>query len=319
MQQETPKSWLEVSLVVDEEAAEAVAEVFSRFVTGGVVIESTQVKANLLDEGHSVGPLRVYGYLPLDAQLEEKRRHLEEALWHLGQIRSLPTPQFKVIHETDWSQAWKHHYQPIAIGEHLLIVPTWLEPPESERILVRMDPGMAFGTGTHPTTQLCLEFIEEWFASRRGFPQRHPECCMIDLGCGSGILAIAALKLGAKKALAMDTDPQAVQVARQNAALNGVSDHLEVAIGSVEEILNGHFSLKEADFVVANILAPTLIQLLSEGLAQLVTPHGWLVLSGILQEQAGEVITAAQARGLHLIAQRAIEDWVALVFSCSSP
>ncbi len=316
MPRTTPKAWMEVSLIVEEELAEAVAEVLGRFVSDGVVIESTQVVADPFDEGRSIGPLRVCGYLPCDAHLEEKRRRLEEALWHLGRICPLPEAQYKIIYEADWSEVWKQHFKPIAIGRRLLILPTWLDVPETERVVVRLDPGMAFGTGTHPTTRLCLELIEEWFAQQSNAAPSEKR--MMDIGCGSGILAIAALKLGAQRALGMDTDPQAVEVARQNAQLNAVADRLEVATGSVAEVLAGRFSLRQAELVVANILTSVLVRLLAEGLDELVAPHGWLILSGILQEQEAEVINAAEERGLHLVLRRTSEDWLALAFTHTS-
>lgn len=163
-----PAAWLEVSLLVDGELAEAVAEVLSRYAPGGVAIESTAVTANEDDEGgRAVGPLRVCAYLPMNEEVEATRQRLEEALWYLGRICSLPAPQFQPVQEADWAEAWKKHYHPIPVGQKLIIVPAWLEPPSADRIPIRMDPGMAFGTGTHPTTQLCLEAIEDWFDARR--------------------------------------------------------------------------------------------------------------------------------------------------------
>ena len=153
-------SWLEVSLTVDGEMAEAVAEVLARFIPNGVAIESTAIYADPEDEGYPIGPLRVCGYLPVDDRLEETRHKVEEALWYLGRISPLPAPQFRTVQEQDWAEAWKQHYHPIAIGQRLIIVPAWLESPDPARIPIRMDPGMAFGTGTHPTTQLCLELAE---------------------------------------------------------------------------------------------------------------------------------------------------------------
>ena len=153
-------NWLEVSLTVNGELAEAVAEVLARFVPGGVVVESTAIYADPEDHGYPVGPLRVCGYLPMDVQLEETRQRIEEALYFLGRIQPLPDPQFKPIEEVNWAEAWKQHYKPIAIGKKLVIVPAWLDSPDESRISIRIDPGMAFGTGTHPTTQLCLELLE---------------------------------------------------------------------------------------------------------------------------------------------------------------
>jgi len=301
-------NWLEISLVVDGELAEAIAEVLARYVPNGVVIESTAVTAGPDDsDGHAVGPLRVCGYLPVDGQLEETRQRIEEGLWYLGRIRPLPPAQFRTVQEEDWSQAWKQHYRPIPIGERLIVVPAWMESPDPQRVSIRMDPGMAFGTGTHPTTHLCLELIE---ASLAAFPGGLESA--IDVGCGSGILAVAALKLGAGHALGVDIDNEAVTAARENAELNGVAGRMEIGLGSVGEILNGSHSIRQAPLVLANILAPVIIRLLDEGLGRLVSPGGWLVLSGILQEQAGEVQAALQEAGLQMLERRQIGDWVAL-------
>jgi ribosomal protein L11 methyltransferase len=300
-------SWLEVSLTVDGELAEPVAEVLARFIPEGVVIESTAVTAGLDDsEGRAVGPLRVFGYLPVDEQLEETRRRLEQALWYLGRIRPLPDPQFKPIQQTNWAEAWKQHYQPIAVGERLMIVPAWLEDPAGGRIPIRIDPGMAFGTGTHPTTQLCL------YALERATVQLGQDWQVIDLGCGTAILAIAALKLGASHALGLDINPEAIQAARENAATNGVTANLELGLGSLAEIQAGAFSIQKAPIVLANILAPVLIRLLGEGLGDLISPGGVLILSGILQEQADDVQAAAEMHGLRLLARQQSGDWVAL-------
>jgi len=298
-------NWIEVELIVEGELAEAVAEVLGRFVSGGVAIESTAVTASADDSvGQAVGPLRVCGYLPANDQLEDNRRRLEEALWYLGRIRPLPAPQFRTVQEQDWSQAWKQHYRPIPIGDRLVVVPAWLESPDPGRIAIRMDPGMAFGTGTHPTTQLCLELLETYLPA--------DAVAVIDVGCGSGILAVAALKLGAQAALGVDIDPEAVQAAQANAELNGVAEQLEVKLGSVAEILGGGTSLMKAPLVLANILAPVIIRLLDDGLAELLDPGGVLVLSGILDEQAGEVEAALRAHDLVLLERRQIADWVAM-------
>jgi len=300
-------SWLEIELIVDGELAEAVAEVLGRYVAGGVVIESTAVTANPDDsEGHPVGPLRVCGYLPVDEQLDENRRRLEEALWFLGRIQPLPPHRFRTLPDQDWTQAWKQHYQPIPIGERLVIVPAWLDSPDPKRVAIRIDPGMAFGTGTHPTTQLCMQVIDSLYDGGHRPPS------VIDLGCGSGILAITALKLGAEQALGVDIDPDSVQASLSNAELNGVSDRLQVGLGSVDEILGGDFAIRQAPLVLANILAPVIIRLLDAGLADLVTPGGALVLSGILAEQASEVEAALQRHGLPLSERSQEGDWVAL-------
>lgn len=300
-------TWLEVSLTVDGELAEAVAEVLARYIPAGVVIESTAVYAGAEDEnGQAVGPLRVCGYLPMDDQLEETRRRIEEGLWYLGRISPLPAPVFRLFEEINWVEAWKQHYHPIPVGEGLMIVPAWLEPEMGGRMPIRIDPGMAFGTGTHPTTQLCLALTEAFFQQASRSPN------VLDIGCGSGILAVAALKLGAVHALGMDIDPLAMDASRQNAVLNNVADKLELGVGSVGEVSQGLFSLQQGELVFANILAPVLVRLLDEGLSELVTPGGWLVLSGILAEQSPEVEAALVYHNLTLIDKRQSGDWVAL-------
>jgi len=301
------KSWLEISLVVEGELVEPVAEVLARFIPEGVVVERTAVTANLDDsEGHAVGPLRVFGYLEVDDQLEATRRRIEEALWYLGRIRPLPEAQYRPIQQTNWAEAWKQHYRPIPIGKRLMIVPAWLEPPSQERIPIRIDPGMAFGTGTHPTTQLCLELLETIAEGIEGKWE------VIDVGCGTAILAIAALRMGAQHALGVDIDADAIGAAQENAATNGVTGQMEIGLGSLAEIQAGDFSLRQAQVVFANILAPVLARLLDQGLGELLLPGGGLVLSGILAEQAADVEAALQRNGLSLVQKRSSGDWVAL-------
>jgi ribosomal protein L11 methyltransferase len=296
--------WLEVSLVVDGEMAEAVSDVLGRFVSNGVVVESNVKFLDDEDEGTPTGPVRVFGYLPVNEQLEETRHRLEEALWHVSQIQALPPASYKTIIDEDWMAAWKQHYHPIPIGKKLLILPAWLTSEYPDRIAVKIDPSMAFGTGTHPTTQLCLETVETY--TQQGMD-------VIDVGCGSGILSIAALKMGAGHALAVDIDPQAVRSTRENATANDTLVNLETGQGSVDEILAGKFSLHQAPLVLANILAPIIIRLFAAGLAKLVAPGGTLILSGILDKQADDVLAAAQAQGLVEIERRQIADWVAMV------
>jgi ribosomal protein L11 methyltransferase len=297
---------------VDGELAEPVSEVLARFIPDGVVIESTAVSANLDDsEGHAVGPLRVFGFLPADERLEETRQKLEEALWYLGRIRPLPAAEYRRVQQTNWAEAWKVHYRPIPVGRRLMIVPAWLDAPQSGRVAVRIDPGMAFGTGTHPTTQLCLELVEKILTAPDVRPE---ETDVIDLGSGTAILSIAALKLGARHALGVDIDPEAVDAAKENAAVNGVEARLELGTGSLANILKGDFSIRRARLVLANILAPVLARLLDEGLAGLLTGDGALVLSGILAEQSPEVETAARKQRLRLVERLQVGDWVALWF-----
>lgn len=297
--------WLEVSLSVNGELAEAVAEVLDRYASNGVVYESGVTYNDAEDEGTPFGPVKVYAYLPVDEYLEEKRQRLAEALWHLGRIQPLPEPAYRTIEDEDWMAAWKKHYHPIPIGQRLLILPAWIAQEDMSRVAVRIDPSMAFGTGTHPTTQLCLEMVEKYV---------QPGQAVIDVGCGSGILSIAALKMGAGKVLGVDIDSASVRSTRENAAANGVEESLEVGLGSVSEVAEGRFSLSSAPLVLANILAPVIIRLFAAGLAKLVEPGGLIALSGILADQGPSVQAAAEAEGLTFVEQRQISDWIVLVY-----
>ncbi len=298
-------NWLEVSLTVNGELAESVADVFARFAPNGVMTEQGVKFLDEEDEGTATGPITVRAYLEVNDQLEETRQKLEESLFYLGMITPVPTPAYKQIADQNWMEAWKQHYKPILIGQRLLILPAWLESPEPNRIPIKIDPGMAFGTGTHPTTQLCLELMEVSTDHR-------PLSTVIDVGCGSGILSIAALKLGATKVLGVDIDIESVKNSRENADTNGVGEELLLGQGSVTEVLSGSFQFKSAPLVVANILAPIIIRLFDAGLADLVEPNGEIILSGILAHQAENVIEAAQAKGLKRNDQRQIADWVAI-------
>ena len=301
-------NWLEVSLTVDGELAESVADVFARFAPNGVMTEQGVKYNDAEDAGTPTGPITVRAYLEVNDQLEETRQKLEESLFYLGMIRPLPAPAYKQIADQNWMEAWKQYYKPILIGERLLILPAWMESPNPERIAIKIDPGMAFGTGTHPTTQLCLELMEKVFAE-------HQMSNVIDVGCGSGILSIAALKLGATKVLGVDIDEESVKNSRENADTNGVGEELILGVGSVSEILEGQFAFKQAPLVVANILAPVIVRLFDAGLADLIEGNGSIVLSGILFEQEQNVIEAGQAQGLRLNERRQIGDWVALTMS----
>ncbi|MBI4731272.1 MAG: 50S ribosomal protein L11 methyltransferase [Chloroflexi bacterium] len=303
-------SWLEVSLTVSGELAEAVADVLARFAPNGVTTEQAVRFNDEEDEGTPVGPITVRAYLPVDEKIEETRQKLEESLYYLGMIQPLPAPTFTPVADQNWMEAWKARYQPIPIGKRLIIVPAWLESPDASRIPIKIDPGMAFGTGTHPTTQLCLEYIEEYFDSQSSIVNRKSA---IDIGCGSGILSIGALKLGASFALGVDIDEASIRASRENADANGIAaERFALGLGSVAEILAGNFQVRQAPLVLANILAPVLVRLFEAGMADLVAPGGVIVLSGILEEQAETVIIAAQAHGLVLTGRKQVGDWVAL-------
>jgi ribosomal protein L11 methyltransferase len=296
-------AWLEVSLSVKGELAEAVAEVLSRFAPNGVVIENTEIDGFQETGWLSGEALRVCAYLPADEKLEATRHKLEEALWHLGQIEPLPAPTFTSIQDTNWMEAWKKHYRPIPIGKKLIVLPAWVDSHPEDRLPVYIDPGMAFGTGAHPSTQLSLLLLEEFV---------QPGQAVIDVGCGSGILAIAAAKLGANPILGVDIDADAIPLARQNAQANQTGEKIVFAQGSVKDILGGDFGFNQARVVAANILSHILIELLDEGLSGLVTPDGALILSGILEEKEAALQAALKDHGLAVIKRAQMDDWVGL-------
>jgi ribosomal protein L11 methyltransferase len=305
-------NWLEVSLTVNGELAEAVADVLARFAYSGVMMEQGVKYTDEEDAGTPTGPITVRAYLEMNDQIEETRQKLEESLYYLGRIQPLPAASYKQIADQNWMESWKQHYKPILIGERLVIVPAWMDSPDPNRIPIKIDPGMAFGTGTHPTTQLCLELMEPLFPQSSIVDN---PLSVIDIGCGSGILSIAAIKLGAKSALGVDIDAGSIVNARENANANQVGEELILEVGSVKEILEGSFVFRKAPLVLANILAPVIVRLFGAGLADLIEENGSIILSGILQEQAQNVIDAAQAKGLSINERKQMGDWVALTMS----
>ncbi len=297
--------WLEVSLIVDGELAEAVADVIGRYTSQGVVMEQAVRYNDAEDEGVPYGPVKVFGYMVVDSTLEQRRMKLEEALWHLSQIQPLPPAEYREIEDQDWMAAWREHYRPIPVGERLMILPAWLDSSDDRRIPIKIDPSMAFGTGTHPTTQLCLALLEKHLK---------PGEAVMDIGCGSGILSIAAVKLGASRVVAVDIDQAAIRSTRENADLNGVSDQIDSGVGSLGEILVGYYSLRRAPLVLANILAPVIIRMFGEGLADTLSKGGKIILSGILDEQSPAVEAEAEMHGLQFVERMVQNDWVGLVY-----
>lgn len=295
-------AWLEVSLVVSPEQAEAVADVLGRYTPEGVVVEQ-MARQTKTEKTHLEDQVRVFGYMFADGSLEEKKMRLEEALFYLSRIQPLPKPEYHFIHDQNWMAAWKDQYQPLKVGKTLAILPAWVEDAFPERTAIRINPGMAFGTGTHPTTQLCLQFMETLVQEGTD---------VIDVGCGSGILSIAAVLLGAEHAYGADISAAAVQSSRENAALNNTQNQTTFIQGSVPEILSGELEIVEAPLVIVNILAPIILRLFDEGLSDLVADDGNLILAGILDTQAENILQKALSHQFSLSGRLEIDDWVAL-------
>ncbi len=295
--------WIEVSLRVDGESAEAIAEVLSRYGHQGVSLEQDGIEPDTWDETDPppAEGMILRAYFPDDERAEATKAQLETALGHMRLLYPMPAPSYRPLREDDWSEAWKAHYQPLRIGERLLVRPRWIDVALGEGdIDIALDPGMAFGTGTHPTTQLCLEALE-------GVMQ--PALVALDLGCGSGILSIAAAKLGARQVLALDIDPIAVAATRENARANGVAEQITVRQGSLE-IVRG--SARRFDLLIVNILARVILQLAGGGLGDLLRPGGSALFSGIIESQVDEVEMALRGAGLQVQARRQLGDWVLL-------
>jgi len=300
-----PQVWLETSIVCSGELAEAVAEVFSRFSPEGVVINSVTHYDPLGHEEIPTGDMQVVAYFPQDENTESIRRQLEEAIWHLSQIAPLDPIAYKLVRDQNWMEAWKANYQPLKIGRNLIVLPAWVDPSLAEgRIPIIISPDMAFGTGTHPSTQLCMLALEKYGV-------KHMD--VIDIGTGSGILSIEAAKLGANRILGVDNDPDAIPSAINNAMLNGVADKILFEVGTHTDVLNRTDGLSQSPRVIANILSPILANMLSTGLADLLSPSGLLFLGGVLEHQAQGLADHARTLGLSLRETLQQEDWVVLV------
>lgn len=300
-----PQAWLEASMICSGELAEAVAEVFSRFSPDGVVMNSVTHYDALGHEEIPTGDMQVVAYFPQDEQTEAIRRQLEESIWHMSQIAPLGSIEYKLVVDQNWMEAWKANYKPLKIGRNLIVLPAWVDPALAEnRIPIIISPDMAFGTGTHPSTQLCMLALEKYGVK---------EMDVIDIGTGSGILSIEAAKLGANRILGVDNDPESIPSAINNAALNGVADKIIFEVGTHTDVLSRKDGLNQSPRVIANILSPILANMLSTGLADLVAPSGLLFLGGVLEHQAQALADLARSLGLSLRETLHQEDWVVLV------
>ena len=301
--------WLEVSVRADLEAAEALSELFSRYSRGGAVVEQYPTDAQ---DGLSFPQnwdIVVKAYL--DPADEGQKQKVEQALWHLGQIYPFGPPQFKLLEDEDWATAWRQDYTIQHIGQHIVIVPSWLQyDAQPGDVVLTIDPGMAFGTGLHPSTRLCLAALE-----RLPLPGRS----LLDVGTGSGILSIYGAKAGARPTVALEVDPVACQVAEENLRLNGIAGQVSLGLGSLtpagydlaqgdpSQLYPGPF-----DVMAINILAEVIAGL-SPALAAHLADRGRIVAAGIIQERKEIVISAWSDVGLRVVERNQEGDWVSLV------
>lgn len=291
--------WIELAIETDSELAEAISEAIYPYVEGGVALEQINFNNRIADrweEETATGPIVVRAYLPRDETLEERRAGVERALSCLNLIRPVPQPAWRDVAQADWAEAWKTAFKPVRLGQSILICPSWIEAESQPGdIVLTLDPGMAFGTGLHPTTQLCAAAIEE---------RVQPGMRVLDVGTGSGILSILAAKLGAASVLGVDIDEEAVRAARDNVTRNDVSERVTIALGSWKQAQGDY------DIVIANILAGVIRRLLQEGLGK---TGRTFIFSGILDTQAEEVKAGARAAGLQIMDQKQRADWICLV------
>lgn len=288
--------WLELTQEVDEETAEPVSELFGRYSRGSVVVEQQFEDEDGVPLPNPRTIVRAY-VPPADDQLE-RLLLIEQGLWHLSQIHPLPRLEIVSLENKNWAEAWREHFHVLRIGHRFVIRPSWRshEPQETD-LVITLDPGMAFGTGLHPSTRLCVLALED---------AMQPGMTVLDLGTGSGILAIAAAHLGAAHVLAVDNDPVAAQAADENVLANGFRGIVDVRLGSLADV-QGAF-----DIVVVNILAPVILDMLSSGLSSRVRPGGQVIAAGILDAQADDVLRALEARGLRPVDRLLEKDWVML-------
>ncbi|HET9017046.1 MAG TPA: 50S ribosomal protein L11 methyltransferase [Thermomicrobiaceae bacterium] len=305
----TPSGWLEVRVQADAESVESVAELLSRFgYNQGVVVEEPFVQ-DADGDNLTIDPTRpvsVSTYLPRDVDLDERVRRLREGLWHLRQIGAVGDVETVDRPEEDWANAWKEHFQVTRLGRRFVVRPSWRPyEPRPDDVVIDLDPGMAFGTGLHPTTELCMRWLEDLPVAGRH---------VLDAGAGSGILSIAAVKLGAADVDAVEVDPVSISALRHNIELNALSERIRVVLGDVSAVLDEG---RRYDLILANILSSILIRV-AGSLVSAARPGGRLVLSGIIEVHEAEVVATFESLGCRLVERRAAADWVALLLERAS-
>ncbi len=294
--------WLELSVEADVEAIEAVSEILGRL-GDGTAVQPTRLIRDPRDElaarEDPTAPYVVTAHIAEEPDAAARVETTERALWHLQAFGLRPVGPLRVrsVDDSDWADAWKQHYVVQRIGR-VVIVPSWADEPLADgEVAVTLDPGMAFGTGLHPTTRGCLALLQ----AVDPMPAR-----VLDVGCGSGILALAALRLGAERATGIDTDPLAVDATLANAERNGLADRVEASVGTLPPIAGDRYEL-----VLANLVATVLVDI-ADRLAAHLAPGGTLLASGIIEPRAPEVTGAMRGAGLRIVERRDDGEWASL-------
>ena len=287
--------WIELSVVADGELIDPLVQIFDRYSKNGVVLEN--VKEN---SGHLNNATKVRTYLNTETNFEIIFNQIDigvRLLSHVGVVSRLSK---RVVDEKEWHESWKKHFSILEIGKTLAIVPSWLNSKEVDRkVIIELDPGMAFGTGHHPTTRMCLEMLEILVK---------PEDAILDLGCGSGILSIASAKMGSEKVVGIDNDETAVKVAMENIEINGINKSVSILTGSIP---NKDMSKHSNDIIVANISSKIILDLSIE-ITEHLKPGGHLIVSGFLDINESEIINKFKELNLSVLSRLSTADWVAL-------
>jgi ribosomal protein L11 methyltransferase len=308
--------WTEVYIKTTEEASDAISEMLTAIGAGGVVIEDpNEIRRQIESPGsldyadqefmESLGTeVTIKAYFNEEHKPDELAVLIKEKLGFISQFLEVGQGYtgYERVDDEDWATAWKKYYKPFHISESVVIKPSWEEYEKQDGdIVIELDPGMAFGTGTHETTTLCSQLLEKYV--KKGDS-------VIDVGCGTGILSIIALKLGADRVVAVDIDEVAVRVTRENCEINGVLDGISVSKGVLADL-----EPVKADIMVANIIADVIIGISSQ-VTKYLKKDGLLLVSGIIRERKEEVIETYAGKGFELISVDEMGEWVAIVFKC---
>ena len=304
--------WAEISIQTSHEATEAVAEIFHELGASGVLIEDPELVNDYIHSGawdytdiplaEETDIVTVKAWLPTDEDLPSKLEQLRLHMDELGQIfdKSCGSINCSEIQDEDWANNWKQYFHPEKIGDRIVVKPSWEEyTPVNDEIVIELDPGMAFGTGTHATTSMCIQLLEEYVK---------PGMKVFDVGTGSGILAIAAAKLGAGEIQAADYDPVAVEVAQENIAANNEDGHIAIFQSDLLKNMTG-----TADVIIANIIADIIIRMFDDVDTKL-NPHGVILTSGIIADRISEVIEKAEQQGFVVDKMNEKAGWAAIIF-----
>ena len=286
--------WVKISIETSREAEDALSNLFMEMGSGGAQIE---------DDNSDPDRIVVSAYFPPDDTIGERVSKITELLKNMREMNINAGTGRVSIHrldEKEWTEPWKEFFKPIPIGERILIHPSWEDAgaPSSRDILIQIDPQMAFGTGRHSTTILCLELLEDVLKGGEK---------VADIGTGSGILAIAAKKLGARQVIAVDIDPKAVPIARENARTNGIHDGIHVVCGGLLNPIRGRY-----DVIVSNIVSKV-IRLMIPDLRYYLNTGGKLILSGILGDEVSEIQNELENNGLAILETRHHEEWAGIL------